>query len=276
MEGIACIENIMEHIAVAVQKDPTDVRLANMRTNDNDLPSLIENLKMKADYDKRLIEIKKYNNSHRWCKRAIKINVMLFPVVFYGNYTAMVSIYRGDGTVTVTTGGIEMGQGVNTKAAQVCAYELGIPVEDVSILPSYSFVAANNVFSGSSIVSESVCYSIIRACNILKQRLKPIKDKLSNPTWLELIEKAGEEQIDLTASYMMTDKEPDLSGYSAFAVTILEVELNCLTGRFEIIRVDILEDAGLSANPKLDIGQVLFIVLFFVMHCDLRPNIRLI
>ena len=264
MEGIACIENIMEHIAVAVQKDPTDVRLANMRTNDNDLPSLIENLKMKADYDKRLKEIKEYNNSHRWHKRAIKINVMLFPVVFYGNYTAMVSIYRGDGTVTVTTGGIEMGQGVNTKAAQVCAYELGIPVEDVSILPSYSFVAANNVFSGSSIVSESVCYSIIRACNILKQRLKPIKDKLSNPTWLELIEKAGEELIDLTASYMMTDKEPDLSGYSAFAVTILEVELNCLTGKFEIIRVDILEDAGLSANPKLDIGQVLFIVLFFL------------
>lgn len=181
---------------------------------------------------------------------------MLFPVQFYGNYSAMVSIYRGDGTVTVTTGGIEMGQGVNTKAAQVCAYELGIPLENVSVIPSYSFVATNNVFSGSSIVSECVCFSIIKACTILKQRLDPLKLTLNNPSWLELIQKAGEEEVDLTATYMMTDKEPELQNYSAFAVTILEVQLDVLTGKFQLDRCDIMEDVGLSANPNIDVGQV--------------------
>nr|XP_034833059.1 xanthine dehydrogenase/oxidase-like [Maniola hyperantus] len=256
MEGIMAIENIMEHIAFALNKEPTDVRLANMRKEDNDLPSLIETLKLKADYEKRLRDVKIFNKNNRWMKKAIKVNVMLFPVEYYGNYTAMVSIYRGDGTVTITTGGVEMGQGVNTKAVQVCAYELGIPLDQITIIPNYSFVAANNVFSGSSIVSECVCYSIIKACNTLKRRLQPIKEQLSNPTWLELIQKAGEEEIDLTATYTMVDTEPDLHKYSAFAVSILEVQLDVLTGKFQLNRCDILEDVGLSANPNIDVGQV--------------------
>ncbi|CAG4997118.1 unnamed protein product [Parnassius apollo] len=255
-EGIACIENIMEHISYAVQRDATDVRLVNMRTEDNDIPQLIDILKKKSEYDRRVLEIQQFNNANRWMKRAIQISVMLFPVEYYGNYTAMVSIYRGDATVTVTTGGVEMGQGLNTKAAQVCAYELGIPLDLVTVIPNYSFVAANNVFSGSSITSESVCYSIIRACNTLKSRLEPIKQKMTNPTWLEIIQKAGEEEIDLTASYMMTEKEPDLKSYSAFSVTILEVQLDVITGRYELLRADILEDVGLSANPAVDVGQL--------------------
>lgn len=246
----------MEHIAYAIGKDSTEVRLTNMRTDDNDLPELIEELKIDADYDNRAKAIVQFNQDNRWKKKTIRTGVMSFPVEFYGNYSAMLSIYRGDGTVTVTTGGIEMGQGVNTKAAQVCAYELGIPVECVSVLPHYSFTAANNVFSGSSIVSESVCYSIIKACQTLKDRLEPIKKKLENPSWKELIAKAGEEEVDLTAIYMMTEKEKDLDSYSAFAVAMMEVELDVLTGRYEILRVDILEDVGLSANPNIDVGQV--------------------
>lgn len=192
MEAITSIEHIMEHIAFAVQKDPTEVRLTNMRTEDNDLPEMIQTLKAKSDYDNRCQHVKDYNKANRWMKKSIKITVMLFPVIYYGNYSAYVSIYRYDGTVTVSTGGVEMGQGLNTKAAQVCAYVLGIPLECVTVLPNYSFVCANNVFSGSSITSESVCYSVIRACETLKARLEPVKEKLDNPTWEQLVRQAGD------------------------------------------------------------------------------------
>ncbi|XP_041981355.1 indole-3-acetaldehyde oxidase-like isoform X2 [Aricia agestis] len=261
MEGIASIEQIMEHIAFAVQKDPTDVRLINMRKEDNDLPDMIATWKKETDYESRQEDIKKFNRENRWKKKAIKLSVMAFPVEYYGNYSAMVSIYRGDGTVTVTTGGIEMGQGVNTKVAQVVAHQLSIPLSYVTVLASFSFVAANNVFSGSSIVSESVCYSAIKCCGTLLERLKAIRELLKkegkeNPTWHELITKAGEEEIDLTATYMMNEKEPDLQSYPAFAVVVIEVTLDVLTGKFQIDRVDILEDVGLSANPNVDIGQV--------------------
>ncbi|KAG7302262.1 hypothetical protein JYU34_013757 [Plutella xylostella] len=256
LEGIATIEHIMEHIAFEVEKDPTEVRLANMRKEDNDIPELIEKMKVLTQYEKRCRAIKEFNQTNRWMKKAIKINVMLFPVMYYGNYSAFVSIYRGDGTVTVSTGGVEMGQGINTKAAQVCAFTLGVPLHCVSIIPNHSFVCANNVFSGSSITSESVCYSIIKACEILKKRLEPVRQKLVNPSWLKLIQQAGADQVDLTAEYMMNDMEPDLKSYSAFAVNVIETQLDVLTGRFEILRADVMEDVGLSANPQVDVGQV--------------------
>jgi xanthine dehydrogenase/oxidase len=278
-EGISSIEHIMEHIAYTIKKDPTDVRMVNMRTEDNDLPTLIADYKQETEYDKRAKEIEQFNNANRWMKKAITISVMSFPVIFYGNYSALVSIYRGDGTVTVTTGGIEMGQGCNTKVAQVCAYELGIPLDQVTVLPSYSFAAANNVFSGASITTECASYAVIKACEILKQRLAPVRQSMTEPTWMSLVEKAGEEQVDLSALYMMTDKDPSLSGYSAFAVAVLEVQLDVLTGQYEMLRVDILEDVGLSTNPNIDVGQVsasdvllMFVVCYSSVLCGVRDR----
>ncbi|CAK1542979.1 unnamed protein product [Leptosia nina] len=254
-EGIAAIENIMEHIAFELGLDATDVRLANMKTDDNEIPEMIKTLKKEADYDKRCAEIIQFNADNCWKKKAIKISVMLFPVIYYGNYSVLVSIYR-DGTVTITTGGIEMGQGVNTKAAQVCAYKLGISVSLITLLPNFSFTCTNNVFSGSSIVSECVMFGVQEACDILLDRLHPVQVELGKPTWNELIKAATDKQIDLVAEYMMNDKEPRLKAYSAFGVAICETTLDVLTGRFQIDRVDILEDAGVSTNPIVDIGQV--------------------
>ena len=253
----------MQHIAFAVQKDPTSVRKVNMRAVDNDLPELIDVLKSDANYDQRVTEIDQFNKTNRWMKKAISVNILCYPVIYYGNYSALVSIYRGDGTVTVATGGVEMGQGINTKAAQVCAYELGVPLEFVNIVPNYSFVAANNVFSGSSITSESVCYSIIRACDTLKKRLAPIRESMPDATWL-IIRKAAEQQVDLTSLFMMKDTDENLKPYSAFGVVIVETQLDVMTGQFQILRADILEDVGVSANPKLDVGQVSEILLFFI------------
>lgn len=247
----------MSHIAFAVGKDPTEVRQINMRTEDNDLPELIQTLKQDANYTERVKEIESFNKTNRWMKRAISVNVMAFPVIFYGNYSALVTMYRGDGTVTISTGGIEMGQGLNTKAAQVCAYELGVPLESVRVIANHSFIAANNVFSGSSITTESVCYAIIKACEPLKVIIDAIRKDNPNATWKEIAMKAGDQQDELASLYMMKDTDPNLKGYSAFAVAIIETVLDVLTGRFQILRADILEDVGVSANPKLDVGQVI-------------------
>ncbi|KPJ03406.1 putative aldehyde oxidase 2 [Papilio xuthus] len=91
---------------------------------------------------------------------------------------------------------------------------------------------------------------------MLNLRLEPIRKKLTNPTWLQVVQAAGEEQIELSAKYMMTDKEPELQRYNAFSVVILEVQLDVLTGRYELLRADMLEDVGLSTNPTVDVGQL--------------------
>ncbi len=84
------------------------------------------------------------------------------PIKFkmdYGGafYTALVNIYAEDGTVAIAHGGVEIGQGINTKVAQVAAKELGIPIERIKIKPSSTMTNANSVATGGSITSELCC-----------------------------------------------------------------------------------------------------------------------
>ena len=56
---------------------------------------------------------------NRWRKRAISVVPLKFGIAWNGGgpHTIMISIYAVDGTVAITHGGIEIGQGINTKVA---------------------------------------------------------------------------------------------------------------------------------------------------------------
>ena len=70
----------------------------------------------------------------------------------------LISIYENDGSVAVTHGGIEMGQGMNTKVAQVVAATLRLPtVDSISIKPVESVSCANGNLTGGSMGSELFC-----------------------------------------------------------------------------------------------------------------------
>lgn len=77
---------------------------------------------------------------------------------YFGISHSLVAIYHGDGSVSVTVGGIEMGQGLNTKVAQTAAHILGIPLEKISIKPSNTLTSANDIVTGGSIGSEISCF----------------------------------------------------------------------------------------------------------------------
>ncbi|KAJ2951445.1 hypothetical protein O0L34_g13598 [Tuta absoluta] len=253
-EGIAMIEHMMDRIAFNLRKDPLEVRLLNMSKEDNPLPQMIDQIKRDSNYDNRVENVKRFNNNNRWRKRAIKILPMKYELFYIGPYNSLISVYHGDGSVMITHGGIEMGQGLNTKVAQVCAYALGIPLEKISVKPSTSFFSPNNAPTGASIGSECVSLATMKACEILKERLKPVKEKMGNVSWEELIEAAFKQGVPLQASYMFTPA--DVQIYFIYGVVVLEAEVDILTGNHEVIRVDLLEDVGRSLSPQIDVTQI--------------------
>lgn len=119
----------------------------------------ISHLKILPDYHKRKEAINDFNANNRWIKRGIAIVPMKFQIDYYGSLHALVSIYHRDGSVAVTVGGIEMGQGLNTKVAAIVAHILGIPMDKVSIKPSNLLTSPNAIFTGGSIGSEVSCYA---------------------------------------------------------------------------------------------------------------------
>ncbi|KAJ9576511.1 hypothetical protein L9F63_025594, partial [Diploptera punctata] len=116
-EGIAFIETIMEHIAKEIKKDPIQVRINNFNPENTTIGKLIQDMIVTSDFDARKQSVEDFNKEQRWKKRGIALVPMTYEFPMWGNFSAIVSIYAQDGTVAVSHGGIEMGQGLNTKAS---------------------------------------------------------------------------------------------------------------------------------------------------------------
>ncbi|CAO1351447.1 unnamed protein product [Diamesa serratosioi] len=253
MEGIAMIENIMEHISRKVNKDPTEVRLMNMK-DDCKMKTILPNFINSIDYIERKKSIDDFNSSNRWIKRGIAIVPMKYHLGYFGTSHSIVSIFHGDGSVAVSVGSVEMGQGLNTKVTQTVAHMLGIPLKMISVKTTNTLTAPNAIVTGGGIGSEISCFAIQKACEILLQRLKPIKDEFPVAEWSELIKIAFAKNIDLCANYMY--KPSDLKDYDIWGISCCEVEVDVLTGNIQLKRVDIWEDVGESMSPGIDVGQI--------------------
>jgi xanthine dehydrogenase/oxidase len=167
--AIAIIESIVEHVAASINKDPLQVRLMNFYQKGDLTPTgqpltyfnvdtLTSQLITSSNYRDRINEIKEFNKANRWKKRGISLTPVKWNVGWQGaGFNCFLSIYANDGSVSVSHGGIEMGQGIHTKVGQVCAYELNIPIELISIKHTDNFTNPNGSLSGGSITSELAC-----------------------------------------------------------------------------------------------------------------------
>nr|CAD7401854.1 unnamed protein product [Timema cristinae] len=206
-EGIGFIENVMEHIAKVVNKDPIEVRLKNMPEETNPIAEMINDIKKSSNYEERKKYIENFNKLNRWKKRGMTLVPMTYPFPFWGNFSAIVSIYAKDGSVSVAHGGIECGQGINTKVAQVSAHVLGIPLEMVSIKPSNTLTAPNGMVTGGSIASEACCYAAMMCCRELLKRMEPYKKDPKEQTWAQLVQ-ASREDVRIVAMNLYPVSSP--------------------------------------------------------------------
>ncbi|HWP12029.1 MAG TPA: molybdopterin cofactor-binding domain-containing protein, partial [Ramlibacter sp.] len=144
-QGVIVIEAILGDIARHLGLDPFDVRMRNlygvhernvthyqMKVEDNILQPLLSKLEQTSQYRQRRAAIAAWNVDSPVIKRGIAITPVKFGIsftaTFFNQAGALVHVYT-DGSVQVNHGGTEMGQGLNTKVAQIVADELGVPFE---------------------------------------------------------------------------------------------------------------------------------------------------
>lgn len=150
MQSVLAAEVVMEHVARIVKRPVDEVRQLNFyqppaTTPFGDhigsagynwtIPTLWEQIQADSNYTERKAAVEKFNASNRWVKRGIALSPAKYPMgVDYYSSGALVCIYS-DGTVLVSTGASEIGQGLNTKVALCVAETLGIPLEKVAVGP---------------------------------------------------------------------------------------------------------------------------------------------
>ena len=165
-QGALVMEVMLDSIARQLKLDPLDVRLANyygigerdvtpygQRVEDNVIAPLTEELLASSDYRARRAALAAYNATSPVLKRGIAFSPVKFGisfnVPFLNQAGALVHVYK-DGSILVNHGGTEMGQGLNTKVAQVVANELGVPLSRVRATATDTSKVANTSATAAS------------------------------------------------------------------------------------------------------------------------------
>ena len=303
-QGAIAIENIIDSIAREVNKDPLDVRKLNfygnsnwqparntthydMTVEDNVIHELVAELEASSDYRRRREAVRAFNASSPVLKKGLALTPVKFGISFnmvhYNQAGALVHVYT-DGSVLVNHGGTEMGQGLNTKVAQVVAAEFGISLHHVRCTATDTSKVANTSATAASTGSDLNGKAAQDAARQIKLRLAGLAgsffgvdstdvlfadDKVSangqSVTFPELVMRAYHARIQLWSDgFYATPKlhwdRNTLTGrpffYFAYGAAVSEVIVDTLTGEWKHLRADLLHDAGNSINPAIDVGQV--------------------
>jgi xanthine dehydrogenase large subunit len=307
-QGVANIENIIEEIALHLGKDALELRQINcygvedrnltpygQRVENNTLPRLFSQLRRSSGYDRRQQEISTFNAASKTRVRGLSMTAVKFGISFtnktLNQANALVNIYT-DGSVMISTGGTEMGQGLNTRLRQIVADELGVEFDDVIVAPTSTDKNNNTSPTAASSGTDLNGAAALDACRALRERLAefaaplladpqtglcPLPEHLrfehgfvsSRPeqkiAFRELAIRAYKERIDLGErgfyatpgiNYDRDTGKGTPFFYFTNGVAASEVEIDRFTGELKVQRVDVLIDAGQCINPGIDRGQL--------------------
>lgn len=225
-KGVATIERIIEEIAHKLNKDPLDIRKLNCYTDKNQrnvtpygqtvennmLPQLFDQLEKECDYRKRRKDIEAHNRKALKGEdphlRGLSLTAVKFGISFTTRFlnqgNALVLVHR-DGTLQVSTGATEMGQGVNARIAQIVADELGLPRETVRVMATTTDKNANTSPTAASSGTDLNGTAAWMATKKIKSRLSALSRQLL---------KIPESQWAKNKAALGTEEEIEVGGHA--------------------------------------------------------------
>ena len=246
----------------------------------------------KAEQLYELDNIKKEIADFNQLNKHFKKGMAMMPICFGISFTkktmnqarSLVHVYS-DGSVNISTGAVEMGQGVNTKILQVAATVFSIDAKHIRINTTNTFRIANTSPSAASATADLNGKATLMACNAILERLKvtaaeelktsvvaiTLKDefvladgKQTELTWKKLVMLAFLKRVSLSehAHYATpqihfdaTNEKGHPFAYHVYGAAILTVTIDCIRGIYEIDAVKVVHDFGASMNILIDKGQ---------------------
>jgi xanthine dehydrogenase large subunit len=281
-QGVSNIENVMEEIAAFLKKDALDVRRANCYgvetrnttpyeqvVENNTLPRLFMELESRCDYRARMAAVRAFNESSPTHLKGLSMTAVKFGISFNTKFlnqaNALVNVYL-DGSVQVSTGATEMGQGVNTKIGQLVADTLGVDLARVVVMQTSTEKNNNTSATAASSAADLNGGAAVDACSRIRARLDEVARKHGKPVPFEsLVKLAYEERVSLGERGFYATPRLDwdwLSGrgtpflYFTMGTACSEVLIDRFTGELKVLRSDVLMDIGRPINPGVDRGQL--------------------
>jgi xanthine dehydrogenase large subunit len=309
-QGVAGMENVIEEIAASLGVDALEIRQANCYgiedrnmtpygqiVRNNTLPELFSSLRRECDYDSRREIIRKFNAESSTYLRGMALSPVKFGISFtrrtMNQANALVNIYL-DGSVMVSTGATEMGQGVNTRVRQIVAEELGIDYDRVIMAPTSTDKNNNTSPTAASAGTDLNGAAAVDACGRLRGRLAEVAaTMLARPadglnaeppsirfesgivfdqrvpnrrlTFGDVVNQAYELRVSLGERGFYVTPGVDFNRetgrgtpflYFTNGVACSEVLIDRLTGELKLTRADLILDVGKSINPGIDRGQI--------------------
>ncbi len=231
-----------------------------------------------------------FNRDHTGVKKGFAVMPICFGISFTATHMnqagALIHVYT-DGSVSVSTGGVEMGQGLSTNIAAIAARALGIDAGRIKVETTNTTRVANMSASAASAQTLLNGNATLLAAGSILDRLKrhvakhlddadPSRIEISGEkvllgggdtgwTWQQLVQGAYFARVGLSAHGFF--RTPDVHfdpqsckgrpfAYHVYGTAITEVTVDCLRGVYDVDSVKVVHDLGRPLNRKIDLGQV--------------------
>jgi xanthine dehydrogenase large subunit len=297
-QGMFVIESAIAKAADELKIDASEIQKRNLIKTGEEFPygqiaaSEANECWSKAeqlyDLNKEKREVEKFNNENKFLKKGIALMPICFGISFsktvMNNARSLVHVYS-DGSVNISTGAVEMGQGVNTKILQVAEKIFSISSDKIKINSTNTFRIANTSPSAASATADLNGKATLLACNAILERLKNVAaeelnsspekielkeeqvfvdGKKSEWDWKKLVMTTFLKRVSLSehSHYSTPEIHFDASkekghpfAYHVYGTGIIIVTVDCMRGTYEFDSVKVVHDFGKSMNTIIDKGQ---------------------
>jgi xanthine dehydrogenase large subunit len=233
--------------------------------------------------------VRAYNAAHPLSKKGLALMPVCFGISFttahLNQAAALVHVYT-DGSVSVSTAAVEMGQGVNNKVLLVAARALGVAQGRLRMESTCTRRVANTSPTAASTGADLNGRAAELACAEIRGRLLKVAaaalavdgvagldirqetvfhdGKKTDLTWDKLVQAAFFGRVNLSAQahyappglhFDRAQEKGEPFAYHVYGTALVEATVDCLRGTCTVDAVRAVHDAGDSLNPLVDRGQ---------------------